>query len=355
MKQIEQPARGLIATAAMIALAFLLILPWSLNTFTGIVSDAVMCSVPFTMMASIFWKGEHPHAITRLRQPLQGFAYLGLAAVVAVVTLGLAWFTVGGNRGATPFLAFTLILSVAFTFWWSSVMGGWPFSLMKNRTLAGFVLLLGAYLLAALVTRTFSFSFLSEAPFYAGMDPSGPIPAWDGLVTVVTSLAIWFLLVHLEMWPISKFAGLRRQPIEGLISTAAGIAIGLGLYLLGTRVFHASPDGFLVTVPVPFLFGTTVVLTMVQGSLTSRLRGVARGAVSALLAIVIGQALTWGYHAAMPWLTPETQTAPSVDQHIWVASALLGVTFPFLTMYQDFFRLWPLKTDRLELMDGSVS
>jgi hypothetical protein len=43
----------------------------------------------------------------------------------------------------------------------------------------------------------------------------------------------------------------------------------------------------------------------------------------------------------MPILTPDVP-AGELDQHLWLASALLGVTFPFLAMYNDLFQLWPL-------------
>jgi hypothetical protein len=33
---------------------------------------------------------------------------------------------------------------------------------------------------------------------------------------------------------------------------------------------------------------------------------------------------------------------PADDFERWLASALLGVTFPFLIFYAEFFKMWPL-------------
>jgi hypothetical protein len=173
------------------------------------------------------------------------------------------------------------------------------------------------------------------------MDPAGPVPAWDGLVVAVTCLATLFLFLHFELWPLTRFTAIRRQPILGIAWTVAVVAIGSGAYYLGTRALGMTPDTFLVTVPVPFLFGSTVLLTMLGGSATARLTGLTKGLVSAVLAMIIGSVLAKGYLMLMPILTPDVP-ASDLDQHLWLASALLGVTFPFLAMYNDLFQLWPL-------------
>jgi hypothetical protein len=96
---------------------------------------------------------------------------------------------------------------------------------------------------------------------------------------------------------------------------------------------------------VPFLFGTVVLLTMLQGSLTARLTGWRRGALSAAIAVVVGQVLARGYVVAMPLLTPDvpapTAAARALDEHLWLATALLAMTFPLLAMYRDYFGPWP--------------
>lgn len=341
MAGLRQPWLGITASAAMIAVACLAIVPWSYATLGGVVADAVMCSIPFTVVVGSFWHGREPRLIAGLRQPRRGLGLLALAAVVAAVVHAVASATIGGGRGDTPFLAFGIILSVVLCFWLVVVWGGWPFSLLPNRVVGGVGLLVAAYLLTGLALRTFDFSFLAGQSFYPGLDPGGPVPAWDGLVASVTCLATIFLFLHFELWPLTRFPRLMRQPLLGVVWSVLVIGIGTGIYLFGTRVLGLTPDAFLVTVPVPFMFGTVVLLTMLQGSLTSRLRGVGCGAASAVLAVVVGTALARLYLLLMPVLTRDVPASP-LDQHLWLASALLAVTFPLLAMYHDFFQLWPL-------------
>ena len=48
----------------------------------------------------------------------------------------------------------------------------------------------------------------------------------------------------------------------------------------------------------------------------------------------------------MPMVTgPLKPGGPTNDEEIWLASALLSVTFPALVSYAEFFKLWPLKKE----------
>ncbi len=344
--ELAQPWRGVVASVAVIAVALLAILPWDYATLGGVVADVMMCAIPFAVVVGSFWHSAEPNGIGRLRQPWKGLAYLGLAAVVAVVVHVVLAATIGGGRGDTPVLAFGIILSVVITFWLAVVWGGWPFTLIANRVLGGLVLLATAYVVTAIVLRTLSFAFLGSGPAVAGLDPAGPVPAWDGLVFAVTCLAVIFGLLHFDLWPLTLIPGVMWQPVLGLVWSLATLLVGGAAYLLGTRVLGMSPDTFMVTVPVPFMFGTVVLLTMLDGSLTTRLTGPVKGLVSAGLAAVIGTGLARLYVALMPVLTPDvpapTAAAGALDQHLWLATALLAVTFPLLAMYKDFFGLWPL-------------
>ncbi len=339
---LRQPWLGLGATAVTIALALLVIAPWSYATLAGVVADVAMCAIPFTVVVAGFWKGREPRPVALLGQPWRGLGLLGLAALVAGVTWVVLSATVGGGRGDTPFLAFGIILSIVVTFWLDVVWGGWPFTLIRNRPVGGAVLILAAYALTALLVRSLDFSVFAGQPFYPGMDPSGPIPAWDGLVAAVTCLATIFLFLHFDLWPLTRFPRIMRQPVLGLVWSLVLLGVGVPVYLLCTRVLGLSPDTFLVSVPVPFMFGTVVVLTMFQGSLTRHLTGRIRGLVSAVVAAAVGTGLARLYLLLQPVLTPDVPAASPLDQHLWLASALLAVTFPVMAMYHDLFRLWPL-------------
>ena len=62
-----------------------------------------------------------------------------------------------------------------------------------------------------------------------------------------------------------------------------------------------------------------------------------------LLAAGGGFALGIAYRALMPTLTGRLSSGgPTYERATWLASSLLGVTFLFLSLYQDFFAFWPL-------------
>lgn len=353
MTGLKQPWLGIAATTVALVVGLLATAPWPFATLTGDFANVMMCTIPFTVVVASFWHGGEPKVVAALPQPLKGVAFLGLAAVVAVVVHTILAATLGGGRGATPFLAFGIILSVVVTFWLVVVLGGWPFTLIGNKLVAGGAILVAVYVLAGLVTRLLSFAAFSDQPFYPGMDPAGPIPAWDGLVGGVTCLATVFGFLHFDLWPLSRRPAIMRQPVLGLVWTPLVALVGLSAYLLGTRVFGLTPDGFLVTVPVPFMFGTVVLLTMLKGSLTARLPQPLRGAVSAASAFVVGTVLAGLFMLLMPVLTPDVPAA-AVPTHLWLASALLGVTFPLMAMYHDFFGLWPLRSEHAEHAPAAV-
>jgi hypothetical protein len=340
MSGLKQPWLGIGATVLIIGLAFLAILPWSYSTFGGVFSDVMMCMIPVSAVIGMLWQGARPQAIAQLPQPLRGATFTALGGAVGTVAFFVLSATIGGGKGATPFLGFGIILSVVVTFMIALMWGCWPFTLIRNKLLAGLAFLATAYAATALLTRTLNFAFLAGAPFYGGMDPAGPIPAWDGLVGAITCLAAMFVVLHFDL-PVERFPRLLKQPVLGLLWTVAAIVVGWSSYLLGTRVFALTPDAFLVTVPVPFIFGSVVLLTPLGGSATRRLKGPAKGAVGAVVAMVLGSVLARIYVLLMPVLTRDVP-ATQLDHNLWLATALLGVTFPFLAWHHDYFQLWPL-------------
>ena len=222
-----------------------------------------------------------------------------LASVVGVVhylTFG------GGVSPPTPMLIQTVIVSVVVAFWLSVMWAGWPFVLIRNRVTAGLCLLMGIYLVNAVLFRVFfTYDFLRGAAFYrANLDPHGAFNGWDATVFAVTCLSVMFLLAHLDLWPLSHFPRLMRQPALGLVWTAIALVIGGGLFFLGTSGLGIEAPVFLVRVPIPFIFGSVVLLTPLGGSATSRLKGPAKGIVGTVLAMIVG----WSSRARTPCSCP---------------------------------------------------
>jgi len=100
---------------------------------------------------------------------------------------------------------------------------------------------------------------------------------------------------------------------------------------------------FLVTVPIPYIFGTIIVLNVFQNSLASNLTQPAKGIVNAILVAIIGTLLAQLYRALVPTVSGALNSGPpTYDLEIWLASALLSVTFPLLIFFAEFLKFWPL-------------
>jgi quinol-cytochrome oxidoreductase complex cytochrome b subunit len=137
-----------------------------------------------------------------------------------------------------------------------------------------------------------------------------------------------------------------RQPTLGLVWTVIVLALGAALYLFGTRVLQMDVVQFLVRVPIPFIFGTIVVLNMLQNSLFGKLSQPTKGVANAVTAAVVGSALALLYSRLAGVVTGTLGSGPpAYESEIWLASALLSVTFPFLIYHAEFLGFWPLKSD----------
>jgi hypothetical protein len=99
----------------------------------------------------------------------------------------------------------------------------------------------------------------------------------------------------------------------------------------------------LTRVTAPFIFGTIIVLNMLQNSLFAKMRQPLKGVANVLAAVVIGAALGQGYGYFSDWYFAELPMGqPGYEYELWLVNALLSVTFPFLIFYAAYFNYWPL-------------
>jgi hypothetical protein len=185
---------------------------------------------------------------------------------------------------------------------------------------------------------------MQGAPVYvASLDPHGLFNALNALVFYVTFLSIMFLMVAFDLWPLTKFPSVMQQPVLGLVWTAICLALGGLVFWIGTSAMKMDVMAFMVAVPIPYIFGSIVVLNMLQNSLAGKLQQPLKGCVNVLLVVVIGSALAQLYRGLAATVTGILNSGPpAYDMEIWLASALLAVTFPFLIFFAEFFKFWPL-------------
>ena len=113
---------------------------------------------------------------------------------------------------------------------------------------------------------------------------------------------------------------------------------------VGVGVFGMDPMAFLTGVTAPFIFGTIIVLNMLQNSLFATMSQPAKGLANAIAAAATGVVLAHLYVALAPIVTGTLASGPpGYDFEVWLANALLSVTFPFLIYYAVFFEYWPVQ------------
>jgi hypothetical protein len=351
---LKQPILGICATLLIIAISLGFISLYDYPRFTGWVSIFLICIIPFEIVMGVIWGMKQPAFIAERSQPVRGLLFCLLAlATGAVVTLAV-WTLIGGSVSPpTPMLTQCLIASVVVMFWMAIMLGGWPFTaLIKNPIVAGYTLLVACYVVNYILFRIFfNYDFLKGAPVYVpAQDPHGLFNGWSGDVFYVTAIGVMFLSLCFDLWPFTKFPGMMKQPILGIVWTIVALVLGASAFCIGVNVLKMDAVNFMVSVPIPFIFGTIFVLNMLQGSLFVKLEQPLKGVLNTLTALITGNAFAFGYRAVAHTITPGQidPGPPAYQMEIWLASALLAVTFPFLVAYADFFTMWPLQRAQAE-------
>jgi hypothetical protein len=347
----KQPLLGIAATVLVVAVSLGFISLFAFPIFANWVAFLTICFIPIQIVTSVTWGCEHPGFAATRSQPAKGILLTLLALVVGAIVAAVHFMTVGGGiNPPPPMLAMCIIASVVIMFWLAIMWGGWPFDkLIKNRLGAGFAMLAACYIINYVLFRLlFDYGFMKGAPVYvASLDPHGLFNAWNVLVFYVTVTAVMFLSLNFDLWPFTVSPALMKQPVLGFVWTTVALAVGGLAFYVGVDVIGMDVVSFMVRVPIPFIFGTIVVLNMMHGSLFGKFAQPLKGLLNALASGVIGVALALLYGALAPMVTGAVKPGPpGYDFEIWLASALLAVTFPFLIFYAEFFKMWPLHKEQ---------
>jgi len=304
--------------------------------------------VPAQIVVAVVW-GANPSFVAGLRQPAKGVVLLIVTALVAGVITPVVWQFVGeGASPPGPIPSQYAVVVVPTTFFLAIAFGGWPFTtVVRNRIAAGLLLLAAAYLITyALFRGFFNYEFLKDAPVYLQSAPHGTFNGVAALVFYVTMLAGMFLLLHFDLWPLTTSPGLMKQPVLGVVWTLVAAAVAAVVMWVTLGRLALDPMYVLTRITAPFIFGTIVVLNMLQNSLFARARQPLKGVANALAAAVIGGGLAQLYGRVDRLLVGMElpSGAPGYEYELWLVNALLSVTFPFLIFYAAYFGFWPLAT-----------
>jgi hypothetical protein len=275
-----------------------------------------------------------------------------------VIVTPLVFMSVGEGIGPPgPIPSHYVIVVVPTAFWLAIMMGGWPFtSLMRNPIAAGLAVLVASYVITYAVFHLFfNYDFLQGAPVYLQSAPQGLFNGVMALVFYVTALAVMFAILCFDLWPFTLAPALMKQPVLGIVWTTVCLIGAAVLMYFGVTRAGADPMSFLTGVTAPFIFGAIIVLNMLQNSLFARMTQPLKGVLNTVAAAAIGLLLANLYVSLAPAITGALPSGPpGYEREIWLANALLSVTFPFLVFHAAFFAFWPLAGSRAVAADSRV-
>jgi hypothetical protein len=345
---LKQPLLGIAATALIMVISLAFISLFDFASFSGWISTYLLAVIPMEIVIGVTWAIKEPRFIAERSQPARGVLYTLLTLFAGAVVSLAHWAGVGQAMSPpTPMYTQCMIASVVIMFWLAIMWGGWPFTLfIKSALGVGIALMVACYAINYIFFRLFfNFDFLKGAPVYvAAQDPHGPFSGWSCLVFYVTVITVLFVSLCFDLWPFTKFPGMMKQPMLGIVWTLVALIIGSGSIYIGVNILKMDQVDFMVDVPIPFLFGTIFMLNMLQGSVFAKFTQPFKGVLNFIAAAIMGNAFAFLYRAIAPAVSGKLEAGgPSYQTEIWLASALLSVTFPFLVAYADFFTMWPLQ------------
>jgi hypothetical protein len=339
---LRQPLLGVAASAVAIALSLAYLTLFDFPTFAGWVAFVMLALIPAQVVLVVLVPG----ALSTIPQPARGAALVAITAAAALAISPLAVRFVGeGVSPPGPIPTHYFVIVVPTTFLLAIAFGGWPFTLVaRNRWIVAALTLAASYALTFVIFRAlFNYDAMRGAPVYLATAPQGLFDAVWMLVFYVTVLAGMFVLLHFDLWPLTRVPSLMRQPLLGIIWVALATAIAAAVMAVAGAAGMA-PMFILTGVTAPFIFGTIIVLNMLQNSpfaciARPALKGASNLAAAALIGLALASLFQW---AAPAVVGPLPSGPPGYEAEIWLVNALLSVTFPFLVYLAACFEFWPL-------------
>jgi hypothetical protein len=351
--QLKQPVLGVVATLLVVAVSLLISVSMAPLTMIAWVTLLLVAMVPPQIVLTLALQGQHPAFVARLSQPWRGVAFCTLTALVGLPIAAAANATLGGGlTPPTPFANMFLILAVTVTLALVAPFQCWPFCAIfpKRPLLMGVSILAAAYGIATLLFKTlFNFDFLQGAPFYRGdLNPHGLFMAWIPLIFALTCFVVILCLVLLDFWPVATlpplFPPAGRQPWFGIASAVFIVFVASGLWALFVGRLQMDMVVFLIRVIISLIFGVFILLIMMEGVPFVSIPQPARGGALILAAVMLSIVSFALYKFACQKTFGLPSGPPTYDRELWLASAMLAVTFPMMVAYSNFFQYWPLRT-----------
>jgi hypothetical protein len=338
-RKLYGPALPALLVVLALANAVFLLAPEPL--LLGWVNYLFMAATPAQIVIALLLRGAPFAGWDRLPQPGRGLRLLGLNLIVAAIIAPL-WMiaTTGTIAQPGPQLTLLTIVSVAVTLWVVPLWHGWPATAwFAAPWLRGAAVLAFSYLAAFLVFRAgFDFAFLKGAPVYLSRpDPGGAFSAFAILSFLVTSIGVILGWALCDFHPIGGLA----QPWRGFALSSVVLVVTLCVFVGGTRLLALDPLTFMVRIPVCFIFGTFIVNNLLQHRFLADRPQPERGVLMLGAASAAAVLAYWFYTALAGQYSSAVPGDPSHGLETWMATAILGVTFPIFIVVTEYFAFWP--------------
>ena len=307
------------------------------------------------IVMGVTWGMKQPRFAAERSQPVRGILFSLFALVAGAIVTLVHWTGVGGSISPpTPMLTQCLIASVVIAFWHGHYVGRlalyradqesdrrrdwrcwWPATSSITSSSA-----------SSLTT-----TFMKGAPVYvAAQDPQGMFNGWSCRGVLCNGHSVMFLLLCFDLWPFTKSPSLMKQPVLGIVWTIVALVIGWRRDVhrrecdedgRGGVHGHRSNSVYLRD-HLRAEHAARFAVREIHAASERRVehRG-GSGFGQSVRAPVSGSSHAWSPGKLDPG-------PPAYQSEIWLASALLAVTFPFLVAYADFFTMWPLQRAKAE-------
>jgi hypothetical protein len=353
---LKQPFLGIMGFIVVLFIAYGIITWFKPEAFISWAGELSMCCIPFMIIAGMVWGGNYPAPAASLAQPLKGMYLLFLSMIAGSLVAAYSIRAVGGFvTPPTPPLTLFTIMSVVITFWCVVVWGCWPAAGIKGNhpAFVGFGTLIVSYAVTFILWKTlFNFDFMKGAPFYnAVTPPSGAFNAFSSLAFFLTCLAVILAWVELDFWPLSlipaKAPAFAKQPIWGIVVSIVVCIVAYIIKMIFVDSMGMDVFQYTLKVPICIVFGEFIMLLIMQTwpvqTVGQPIKGIVLIILDIILALVMYQLYKY-FMVSHVGLLPGGPVPPpnTYVQELWIATALLGFTFPVISAYAGFFNFWPL-------------
>lgn len=350
---VRQPYLGIISTIIAVLLALSIILWFNPQTFSSWVTFLIICAIPAQIILGLVWQNNYPAPAATMQQPLKGLYLTLLAIAVGLIVAAWSLKIVPEFKlpAPGPVRNHFIILTVVIALWLVIVWQCWPMSAIKpHPAFVGIGTLILIYVVNWVIFKLFwSFAVMAKAPFYlASSDPGGWVQFDRAMAYAVTTVGVILAMVLLDMWPLNKIPqkspAMGKQPAWGIMMSIWVLLISWIIYALFVNIAGMDPTVFLVQVSVSWIFGEFIMLNLMQTAPFQTTKQPGKGFLLLIFTIILAVLMYYIYSVLSGWVTGGLSAGQKGNYalELWIASAMLGVTFPMIVLFTGFFEFWPL-------------